>query len=244
MDTMDSGPHDPTVGDEPTAADEPVGPAAFPPLPSRLLAVFMSPGRLMDQLAADPKWVGALLVSALVVGVSMVLIPVDLFMEAQRQAVLERGGELSDVPETVEQAMRIVIPAGAVLSSLLFSFIFAGIYTFIFAFVLGDEGRYKQYLAVLSHAWFIAAVFGLAVTPLRISTGDPQFTLNLASFFYFLPDGYFLNVLRVLDLTQVWSTLVIAQGAHAIDARRSFGSAAAILLAIFLGVAMIAARFV
>jgi hypothetical protein len=197
----------------------------------------------MRQLTDNPAWLGALLVSATVVGLAMLLIPPELFIEAQREAALERGVELPEMTDRATLAMRIVIPATTVVATLAMSFFFAGLYTVIFAFVLGDEGRYVQYLAAVTHAWFIAALFGLLVTPLRISTGDPQLTLNLGSFFFFLPDGYFLNVLRVLDLTQIWSTLVIAQGAHAIDRRRSFGSAAAILLVILVGVALVFGRF-
>jgi hypothetical protein len=215
----------------------------LPPLPARLVAVFFSPGRLVAQLAENPKWAGALLVSALVVGVSMALIPAELFVEAQRQAAMERGMPVPPSDGQPPAWLSYVIPLGTALSTIVFTFMFSGIYTLIFAFILGDEGRFPQYLAVVTHAWFIAALFGLLVTPLRISTGDPQLTLNLASFLFFLPDGYFLNVSRVLDLTQIWSTLVIAQGAHAIDERRSFASAAAILLGLLVVVALVVARF-
>ena len=217
--------------------------STLPGLPARLVAVFLSPGRLMQQLAAEPRWVGALLVGAFLVGLSIALIPTEIFLEAQRRAALERGVDFPAMTDNAVRIMRIVIPATSVLFSVVFSFVFAGIYTVIFAFILGDEGGFKQYLAAITHAWFIASLVGLLLTPLRISTGDPQFTLNLASFFFFLPDGYFLNVFRVLDLTQIWSTLVIAQGAHAIDKRRSFGSAAAILLTLLVLVALVIARF-
>jgi hypothetical protein len=90
----------------------------------------------------------------------------------------------------------------------------------------------------------IALLVGLLLTPLRISTGNAQFTLNMASFAFFLPEGYFLNVLQALDLTQIWSTLVIAQGAHAIDKRRSFKSAATILMVILVSFAMLIANFI
>ena len=215
----------------------------FPSLPKRLVQVFFSPGVLTEKLAARPRWLGALLVSAVVIGVSMALIPPDVFMEAQRQAALERGAEMPEIPESMAQAMRFVIPITTVLFTFVMSFFFAGLYTLVFAFILGDEGRFKQYLAVLTHSWFIAALFGLALTPLRISTGNPQFTLNLASFLVFLPDGYILKVFTALDISQIWSTLVFAQGAHAIDPRRSFGSASAIGLTILVAFAMIAANF-
>ena len=192
----------------------------LPALPARLISVFFSPGKLMEQLVEQPRWAGALLVGAVVIGLSVSLIPVEVFVEANRQAAIERGGNFPEMGENAMRAMRVVIPIGSMVSALLFSAFFAGLYTVVFAFVLGDEGTFRQYLAVLSHAYFIPALFGLLITPLRISTGDPQFTLNLASFFAFLPDGYLYNVLRVFDLTQIWSTLVIAQGVHAIDRRR------------------------
>lgn len=224
------------VGDRGTDDD-------LPSLPMRLVQVFLSPGALTEKLAEQPKWLGAMLVSAVVIGVSMTLIPPDVFMEAQRQAALERGVDMQQMPEAMMRAMRFIIPGFAVLSTVVFSFLFAGLYTLAFAFVLGDEGRFKQYLAVLTHSWFIAALFALALTPLRISTGNPQFTLNLASFLVFLPEGYLLNVFTALDISQIWSTLVFAQGAHAIDPRRSLGSATAIGMTILVAFAMIAANF-
>ena len=62
----------------------------LPSLPARLVAVLFSPGRLMEQLAETPRWATALVVSALLIGLSMALIPADLFMEVQRQAAMER----------------------------------------------------------------------------------------------------------------------------------------------------------
>ena len=216
----------------------------LPVLPSRLVSVFFSPGRLVSQLVDNPRWGGALIAVAAVACISVLLIPVDLFIEVNRQQALERGLDFPEMGETAVRAMRIVIPVMAVVSTVVFSFVLAGLYTLIFAFILGDEGRFTQYLAVVTHAWFIAVLFGLLVTPLRISTGDPQFTLNLASFMFFVPEGYFLNVFRVLDLTQIWSTLVIAQGVHAIDHRRSFASAATVLLTMLVMVALGVARFI
>lgn len=215
----------------------------LPSLPTRLASVLFSPGRLMSQLAEEPKWLGAMVIIAMVAGMSVAVVPSELFLEAQRQAALERGMDFPVMSDRAIQSMRIIIPVTTLLSTVVFSFVFAGLYTLIFAFILGDEGRYAQYLAVVTHGWFIAVLFGLLVAPLRISTGDPQFTLNLASFLFFLPDGYFLNVFRALDLTHIWSTLVIAQGVHAIDRRRSFTSAASVVVVILVGVALVVARF-
>jgi len=217
--------------------------ATLPPLYSRLIDAFFSPGRMASTVAENPKWVAALLVAAVLIGIQMALIPADIFVAAQREAVMNAGGDVGEMPETALKVIRIVTPIFTIISTLIFAFVFAGIYTVIFAFVLGDEGRYKQYLAVLSHAWVIPASLGLLLVPLRISTENPQATLNLGSFLFFMPSGYWLNVFTSMDLTQIWAALVIAQGCHAIDDRRSFGSAATILIVILFGIALIAGRF-
>lgn len=225
--------------------DEAVGAAEaeqpeFPSLPNRLLNVFLSPGRVLEAVARHPVWVGALVVGALLVTLQTALIPFDLIMAAQRQAVLESG---RDMPETFMNIMRFVTPVIATIGVSLFTFISAGLYWLIFAFVLGDEGRYRQYLAVGSHALFVPAVIGLTLVPLKIMTEDPQATLNLGLFLFFISDGYWADVFRLMDLTGIWSALIVAQGAHAIDPRRSFGSAAAITIGITLAFALMFAIF-
>lgn len=210
----------------------------LPPLPARLGQVVFSPGRLTAALAEDPKWAGALLVTVALATLQMALIPPEMFAEAQRQAALGAGRDFPEMSREALGFIRIFAPLATALATVVFTFLFAGLYGFVFAFVLGDEGRFRQYLAMAAHGWVIPAIVGLLLTPLRLSTGDPQLSLNLASFALFLPDGYWLGVLRYMDLTQIWATLVVAQGAHAIDPRRSFAGAAAILLCILLALAL------
>ena len=211
----------------------------IPSLPSRLLNVFLSPGKVMEAVAKDPVWVGALLVGAVLVALQAALIPFDMIMETQRQAAVEAGPDAPEIPEWLMNIMRYGTPVLAMIGTFLRTVVFAGLYWLIFSFVLGDEGRYRQYLAIGAHALFVPALIGLALVPLKIMTGDAQATLNLGSFLFFLPDGYWSNVFRLMDLTGIWSALIIAQGAHSIDAKRSFGSAAAILIAIVFIVALI-----
>jgi hypothetical protein len=215
-----------------------------PPLPRRLLDAFFSPGKMVQAVARNPHWVGALLVCVGLIALATWLTPPELFAEMQRRAALERG---VDAPPMTDRTLRVIRIASVVGGSIAFglmAFVLSGLYTVIFAFVLGDEGRYKQYLAVFAHAAFIPALLSLTLVPLRIAAEDAQFSLNLASFAVLLEPGYFLNVLRMMDLTQIWSTLVVALGVRAIDDRRSFTSAAAILLGIQLAVALVVARFI
>jgi hypothetical protein len=215
----------------------------FPSLPSRLLNVFLSPGRVMETVAKHPVWVGALLVGALLVALQTALIPFELILATQRQTMLEAGRDMPEMPETLMNVMRFVTPILATIGVSLFTFISAGLYWLIFAFVLADEGRYRQYLSVGAHALFVPAVIGLTLVPLKVMTEDPQATLNLGLFLFFVSDGYWADAFRLMDLTSLWSALIVAQGAHSIDPRRSFGSAAAIVIGITLAFALIFAIF-
>ncbi|MGE0159589.1 MAG: YIP1 family protein [Gemmatimonadales bacterium] len=216
---------------------------ATPSLPRRLLDTFFSPGRMGRAVADDPRWAGALLVALALVALSSALLPPEMFAEVQRRAALERGVTPPPMTEDTLRIIRIFSIIGAPVAVAIITFVFAGLYTFVFAFVLGDQGRYRQYLALTAHAGFIPALLSLPLVPLRIQTGDPQFGLNLASFLFFLEPGYVLNVVRMLDLTQLWAMAVTALGVHQIDPRRGFASAFAVLFSFMLVVALIVGRF-
>ena len=217
-----------------------------PPLPSfprRLLDVFVSPGHLAEALAARPAWAAALVTGAALVVLQIGLIPPEIWEAMFRQVMLEQG-QGAEAVEFGGTAMRVGQIVAGPIFWMAFTAALAGVFTFLFAFILGDEGRYTQYLAVYAHALLIPAVVGLALVPLRIAEGDPQLTLSLGTFFFFLEDGWLFRFLSLLDLSQLWALLVMAQGAHAIDARRSFGSAAVILLALNAAILMVLATFV
>lgn len=230
---------DPGIRPDPQEAGQAQAPPSLPPLHVRIGQVFFSPGNLVEALAAKPAWAAALVVGAVLVLAQTLLIPADVWDAAFREAILAQGREVPEGFGAGGTFMRVSAVIFGALGYLIMTFLFAGVVTLIFAFVMGDEGRYRQYLAVLGHAWLIPAVIGLLLLPLKISQENPQLTLNLSSFLFFLPEGYLTKVATMLDLSQVWAWLVIAQGAHAIDRRRSFGSAATVLMVLVVLLAML-----
>jgi hypothetical protein len=226
--------------------EPPVGGQAhpLPPFHTRLIQTFVAPGKLAEALAHTPAWALALVVGALLVVAQTVLIPPEVWDAMFRETLLQQSREMPEGFDAGGTIMRVSAVVGGTVMYFVMTFLFAGIVTLIFAFLLGDEGRYKQYLASLAHAWLIPGLVGLALVPLRISEQNPQLTLNLGTFFYFLPDGYLQKVFTMLDLSQIWAWLVVAQGAHAIDGRRSVGSAGALLITLSVVMAMIFALFV
>ena len=102
----------------------------------------------------------------------------------------------------------------------------------IFAFIMGDEGKYRQYLAMVSHAWLVTVTVELLLVPLKIAQSNPQATVSVGSFFFFLPQGYLLKALSLLAFSKLWTSLVLAAGVQHLSPKRTFASAATILIGI------------
>jgi len=225
----------------PGGAAEPTVEGDLRSFPVRIGQVFFSPGALMDSLARRPVWAAAVVLGAVLVVAGIVAIPAEVWDAIFRETMLRRGQAMPEGFAAGGTVMRVSTLGFGTLGYFAITFLFAGIVTLVFAFVMGDEGRYMQYLAVTGHAWLIPSFVGLLLLPLKILQEDPQLTLNVGTFLYFLPDGYLASVAKMLDLSQAWAWLVIAQGAHAIDPRRSFESAAVALMVLFVIMAMLLA---
>jgi hypothetical protein len=219
----------------------PGGQAPPPALPVRVLQVFYAPGQLFERLRLRPLWGAALLLGAVFVAASVILIPTDVWEEMFRQQMLRSGRQM---PEGFNLGvLKWFGLVGGVLFWFVLTLFLAGVSALIFHLMLGDEGRFVQYLSVVAHALLIPAIGGLLLVPLKIAQRDPQMTLNLSLFIPMDSDAYPLRVLRGLDLFQIWSCLVMAVGIAKIDVRRSWGSAAVFLLVVALVMAMLFAAF-
>jgi hypothetical protein len=213
-------------------------PVRLPPLPLRALQVFYAPGELFDRLAKRPAWAGALLLGCALVALSFILIPAEVWQQTFREQMMRSGRQM---PEGFDMsgAARWFGLIGGVVFWFFLAFFITAVITVVFHFLLGDEGRFKQYLSVVGHALIIAAVGALAILPLRLAQSDPQLTLNVGLFMPGDADNYLIRVLRMVDLFMIWSYLVMAVGITRVDPRRGWGSAAVVLILFGIGVAMI-----
>ncbi|RMH14123.1 MAG: hypothetical protein D6701_11600 [Gemmatimonadetes bacterium] len=226
---------------EPAAAAQPEPMGLF----QRLLNVMVSPGEAMRAVVAHPSWFAALALGGVLIAVGIALIPPEIFIENMQRRAAEQGGEL---PPGFGEGSGAMFRVFGILGSVLFWFIAAwvlsGLLTLLFAFVLGDEGRYRQYLAVWAHAQFVAALGQLVVTPLRISNRDPQLVLSVGTLLPFLGDGYLAALLGQLDLFGLWGWGLIAVGVHALNPKRSLAATTAIVMVFPVLFAAIGAIFV
>jgi hypothetical protein len=208
-------------------------------LPARLLNVFFSPGQVFEGLREKPSWFGALALSGVLLALSMALIPADIWVQMFREQASGQGTELLPFLESAGPLLGVFSALAAVIGLFLWAFLLAGIITLVFSFLFGDEGKYTQYLSVVSHALVITAVAAVLLLPLRIIQEDPKLTLNLGTFFLFLEEGYLFRVLKRLDLFGLWGSAVMAVGVTKVDPRRGMGFALSFFMAFALASAMV-----
>lgn len=208
-------------------------------LPTRLMKVFFSPGEVFEYTKKNPVWFGALGVGAVLIALSMILIPAEIWVQGMREQAARQGGEMPGFMTSAGPVFRLVSALSGVVGTFLMTFIIAGVVTLFFAFLMGDEGKYKQYLSVQSHALIIGAVGSLLLVPLRIVQEDPSLTLNLGTFLPFLEEGYAFRVLKLIDLFGIWGSVVAAVGVTKIDPRRGMGVALTFFLALAVGMALL-----
>jgi hypothetical protein len=208
-------------------------------LPTRLLKVFFSPGEVFSTLREKPAWFGAAAVSGVLVVLSMILIPTDIWVESMREQAVRQGTEMPSFMASAGPFFRLASAVSGLIGIFLWVFILTGIVTVFFSFLFGDEGRYKQYLSVVSHALIITAVGSLLLIPLRILQGDPTLTLNVGTFLPFLEEGYAFRVLKLLDLFGLWGYSVMAVGVTKVDPRRGMGVALFFFLAFAVASALV-----
>ncbi len=184
-----------------------------------------------------PVWFGAFLLGTALIVLATYLIPMEVYEDSFRAIALETGREMP--PEAVGMARRFGM-LGAPIIWLITTFLYASVAHVTFAFVFGDEGRFKQYLAATCHALLIPALGGLLAVPLKVMTSDLRQTFSLGSILGgALEPGYLLNLLRGIDIFIVLGVAVLAIGATKIDRRRSWGSAFAALLVFAIALAAV-----
>ncbi len=211
-------------------------------LVSRLARVFYAPTGLMEELRESPRWFGPVVVGAGLLLLASLLIPVEMMVEAARIQQIRAGNEAPEDMGRVVEIMRTVSLVATPVFWFVWTFFLAGVVTVVFAFLFGDEGTFRQYLAVVAHAGFVGAVGALLTTPLRIQAQDLYLTLSVGTFAQgFMPEGYWLRVLQALDLFGIWTYGLIALGASVLDKRRRWLGAFVTMMVFGLAIAMLVA---
>ena len=158
---------------------------SLPSLPARIVAVFVSPGRLFEQLRDKPVWGATMLLLVILNVIMMLLLPAELFEEQIRRSVADSGMGEDEIAVAATVGRYAGIAMAGVMGAV-GSFIIGLVLFFVFSTLLGDNGRFRQYLSVVVHALVISSIGALIQVPLKRNAGDMELVLSLGTFAPFL----------------------------------------------------------
>ena len=232
-----------------TTTSQPAAKPSNPGVLTRLIGVIFSPRETFAAVVARPKWLGAVLVASLIMGVAQFAllstkVGQDLAIDQQVSAMEAFGITVSDQAYAqLEQRMenaRYTSPIFTVLFLPLGMTISAGILHVMFGLIGGGNGTYKQVYAISAHTLIISALQLVFTTIMSLAAGRAA-GANLAVFAPMLEDTTFAyKFLSYIDLFYVWSTFITAVGLGVLYKRRT-SPIAMVLFGIYLvGAALIA----
>ena len=205
---------------------------SLPSLPARIVAVFVSPGRLFEQLRDKPVWGAAMLLLVILNVIMMFLLPEELFEEQIRQSVADSGMGEDEIAVAVTVGRYAGIAMAGVMGAV-GSFIIGVVLFFVFSTLFGDKGRFRQYLSVVVHALMVSSVGALIQVPLKRSAGDLELVLSLGTFAPFLEEGFLLSFLSAIGLFGIWCAMLMAIGVTRIQPTRTWGSAFTVVMVLY-----------
>jgi hypothetical protein len=216
---------------------------------ARLLGVIVSPREAFAAVAARPKWLGAMAVVILVIGVSQFVllsteVGQDLALDQQVSAMEAFGVTISDEAyAAMEQRMEFARYSGPLITMIftpIVTLISAGLMHLMFGLIGGGNGTYKQVYAISAHAGIVSSLQLVFTTVVTLAAGRPA-GANLGVFVPTLDDTTFVyKFLSYIDLFYVWSTFITAVGLGVLYKRRT-SPIATVLFGIYFVVAAIIA---
>lgn len=203
---------------------------ARPGLLARFVGVIFSPRETFEHIAADPRWLGALLlILALMGAISFAF----MSTETGREAVLAKQMDSMEafgmqITPEVEAQMERGMERGKYFS--LFNGLFwavllaivAGILFAVFNATMGGNATFRQVFAVTVYSTVITVVQQLFSTPIAYMRGSLDSATNLAVFLPMLDDTSFIaRLLGMIDLFWIWWVVVLSIGLSVLYKRRT-----------------------
>jgi hypothetical protein len=215
---------------------------------ARVAGVLFSPRRTYQAVAAQPRWLGVMVVSLLVMMLTQGLfLSTDVgkraLLDTQVSTLVSFGANVTDEMYSQMEARLSIAPYTTAGSQLVFvplvSALLAGLLLAVFTAVLGGAATFKHVYAVLAHSTVILAVQQVFNTPLAYARGDMNSATRLAVFLPNLEEmGFTSRLLSGLDLFGAWWLISVAIGIAALY-RRKTGPIAAGLLATYFVIVLI-----
>ncbi len=198
---------------------------------SRFIGIITAPRATFQSVAANPKILGMLLLTTVIVAVCVAL---PMTTEAGKQAALDQqvsqmesfGFQVSDQQyEQMRQGMGFApytTGISVLIASPIIVAIIAGILFAVFNAALGGEASYRQIYAVVVHAGVISALGQLFTGPFNYFRGATSNPTTLGALLPMFDDKSFLGRLTgMADFFVVWWVIVLSIGLAVLYRRRT-----------------------
>jgi hypothetical protein len=207
-----------------------------------------SPRATFEHVVAEPRWIGILAVSVVIVAVTSAALVSSEFAQRelfeQQRTSMEAFGMTVTAEMEDQLAQQLEIAPYMTLGSTLVGIpivclILAGILHGVGSGFLGAQAGFSQMLAVVAHAGAIFVAQQFFVIPLNFARGSIRPPTTLAAFAPMLDDDSFAyKLLSGVDLFYVWWLLVLSIGL-AVLWRRETRPIAATLTVVYAGIALV-----
>jgi hypothetical protein len=154
----------------------------------RLIWLFISPGRLMDELAEKPRVLFWMLFWPIAFVLPLVLRwPLYLDMLREQMAAssdyMESLMGIEMTPEMIEQSVSQSSVSGLITTGILMfvSAVLMALIFFAIFKIMGGKGKFKAYLSVVVHSNIIIALYSLLLIPISYLTNDLHQSIPLTS---------------------------------------------------------------
>lgn len=212
------------------------------PLSRRVRDTFVAPRRLAAAITADTPWVDVLVITTVVAMVAAALLPAEFFL-AQVETPVDRLGrpvEVTSPPEEIVRWGRMLQMFSALVMHPMLVVMVAGVVALIFGVLGGGAVDMRRSLVLTSHAFLISALGVLLALGWQIATGAPEVQPSLA----WLAGGggaegsAAARYLALVNPFTLWMLVVLGVGVGELDRRRPAAATAAILVGLYLLLAL------
>jgi hypothetical protein len=198
---------------------------------SRFIGVITAPRATFENVAAHPKILGMLLLTASLSAFGAAL---PMTTAAGKQAAIDRqvqavesfGMTVSDEMYAGFQKGTAMMPYTTGGSVLVFTpimvAVMAGILFAVYNGAMGGEARYKQIYAVVVHSGVIGALQQLFSGPLNYFRGSVSSPTSFGALMPMVDEKSFIGrLLGMIDIFTIWSVLVLAIGLGVLYRRKT-----------------------
>jgi hypothetical protein len=228
-------------------AAHPAPPAAPPrpaPLASRIVDTIFAPTRVFEQFREGrAPWLGPVVVNLALLVVLMALRPLFISDQEMAEFALQKMSEMGQpnlpTAEQMEQQMLLQSVIGGVgLAFWMFLrvIVAASLLALVYGVMMGGNAPFASYLAVASHAFLVSALGYGVVTALQYASGRLDVVLDATLLMGDDPGPVLSAVGHVLSPFGLWLIVLLALGGAVVNRRRGWAGAAAVLVALQLGV--------